>query len=175
VRRDGESGATGTLIVWSRTPDADELNAWRQCLKADRILLPAAAASTAGLEKLGRQVELRFSFPFALETEYYPERFRARAWMNTRGLDFDSVTVQFKAYYAMSMFRDSIRHLLDHYHRDYLLEVLEHQIQGSPNPGLYPDMELAPRQRFTSRSGYIVRLEPNGPGGVVAVSPRMIR
>lgn len=69
---------------------------------------------------------------------------------------------------------DSFRHLLDHYHRDYLLEVLEHQIQGSPNPGLYPDMELAPRQRFTSRSGYIVQLDPDAAGGVSPVSPRMI-
>ncbi len=162
------------LVVWTRDPQLQLIEAWRRCAGAGLIMLPAIASEHQGLRVLEQNAELRFSYPFALQNEYYPERHRARAWMNTRGLDFDAVDVQFKAYYAMSMFRDSFRHLLDHYHRDYLMEVFEHQIQGSPNPGLYPEMELAPRQRFTSKSGYIVSLAPEYGEGLTAVTDRIV-
>lgn len=167
-------GDNTALVVWTRDPDVESIEAWRRCAGAGVIVLPAIVSSHSGLRTLEREAELRFSYPFALQNEFYPERHRARAWMNTRGLDYDAVDVQFKAYYAMSMFRDSFRHLLDHYHRDYLVEVFEHQIQGSPNPGLFPEMELSPRQRYTSRSGYIVALAPEHRGGLEPVTDRVV-
>lgn len=148
-----------TLVVWQDDPDPDTLLEWKRRTGASRILLPSRALNSLGPERaLELHDEVLFSYPLALRQEHYPERYRARAWMNTRGLDYEAEDVQYRAYYAMSMFRDSFVHLLDHYHRNYLLEVLEHQIQGSPNPGLYPDMELAPGQRFASKSGYIVEI-----------------
>jgi len=170
------AGQADSLIVWLRDPDPADLRAWQEATGAQRIVLPSAAldAPGGGADWGGLAERLHFTHPYALKSEYYPERFRARAWMNTRGLDYAATDVQFHAYYAMLMFRDSFIHLLDHYHRDYLLEVLEHQIQGSPNPGLYPDMQLAPQQRFASRSGYIVRLDPNAEGGVSAIGERII-
>lgn len=149
------------LVVWDRSPDIEELERWRIATGARIILMPSAAIQAFDDSAPADLVSaVRFSYTRPLQDEYFPERFRAQAWMNTRGLDFEASDIQFKTWYAMMMFRDSFMHLLDHYHRDYLIEVLEHQIQGSPNPGLYPDMELAPRQRFASRSGYLVRLDP---------------
>jgi len=171
-----------TLVVWDSNPDAAQLERWRVATGARLILLPAAALEPV-VASVGESIApparpalvdaLRFSRTRPLVDEYYPERFRAQAWMNTRGLDFVASDVQFETWYAMMMFRDSFMHLLDHYHRDYLIEVLEHQIQGSPNPGLYPDMALAPRQRFASKSGYIVGLDPETLGPV-AVGGRMV-
>lgn len=178
-RRQVASGGSGTdqdvLIVWQENPDAQELLAWRKHAGAGTLLLPSGALNSIGIDDAGRiQGKLLFSYPRALEQEQYPERFRARAWMNTRGLDYSAQAVQYRAYYAMLMFRDSFVHLLDHYYRDYLVEVLEHQIQGSPNPGLYPDMELAPGQRFASKSGYIVTLEDGGPETLKQVGGRVV-
>lgn len=178
-RRQVASGIAGgdhdALIVWQEDPDAEELVAWEKHAGADALLLPSGALSSIGIDDAGRlRGSLLFSYPRALEQEQYPERFRARAWMNTRGLDYSAQAVQYRTYYAMLMFRDSFVHLLDHYYRDYLLEVLEHQIQGSPNPGLYPDMELAPGQRFASKSGYIVTLEDGGPGRLRQVGGRVV-
>src|SRR6056297_954714 len=164
-----------TLVIWQEDPSSEELISWQKHAGADNLLLPSSAldsADIAVMKELGDSV--LFSYPKALEQNHYPERFRARAWMNTRGLDYSAQTVQYRAYYAMLMFRDSFVHLLDHYHRDYLLEVLEHQIQGSPNPGLYPDMELAPGQRFASKSGYIVALAPGTPDSLMQVGDRIV-
>ncbi|MDT8438818.1 MAG: hypothetical protein RQ729_07425 [Wenzhouxiangellaceae bacterium] len=165
----------GALVVWNDVVDADQLAAWRRQTGAGAVLLPAEALASLPETLEPKLAEaLRFSYPYALVTDYYPERHRARAWMNTRGLDYAAEDVQIRAWYAMSMFRDSFIHLLDHFHRDFLLEVLEHQIQGSPNPGLYPDLQLAPEQRFASRSGYIVRLNPALAGGVEPVGERIV-
>jgi len=171
-----DQGRFDALVVWQAEPDVDQLRRWWEASGAKTLLLPDSAIEMLRTVELDPALAgaLRFSHARALEQEYYPERYRAQAWMNTRGLDFQARDVQFRAYYAMLMFRDSFIHLLDHYHRDFLLEVMEHQIQGSPNPGLYPDMELAPRQRMASKSGYIVKLDPDAPGGVTPVSDRIV-
>jgi len=167
--------AADVLVVWQRDPDPLEVERWWRDSGASLVYLPASAVAEMGASASAElRQALRFSWTDALASDAYPERFRVRAWMNTRGLDYAATDVQFRAWYAMSMFRDSFIHLLDHFHRDFLLEVLEHQIQGSPNPGLYPDMQLAPEQRFASRSGYIVELAPEQPGGVVALSERIV-
>ena len=172
----GLSGAAyDALVVWQEHPDAEELAAWTKHAGSGTLLLPSGALGSIGnAEADSIQGDLLFSYPRALDQNQYPERFRARAWMNTRGLEYSAQRVQYQAYYAMLMFRDSFVHLLDHYHRDYLLEVLEHQIQGSPNPGLYPDMELAPSQRFASKSGYIVALDGEGPEMLRQVGGRVV-
>jgi len=163
------------LVVWFDDIDAERLVQWKRQTGAGKLILPSAsldALDDGALDRLAGDV--LFTHPQALKQAHYPERFRARAWMNTRGLEYDAQGVQYRAYYAMLMFRDSFMHLLDHYHRDYLLEVLEHQIQGSPNPGLYPDMELAPGQRFASKSGYLVAPDPEAPGRVEPVGGRIV-
>ena len=165
----------GSLVVWLDDIDAETLGQWKRQTGAGKLILPSGALDVLDgdfPEELAD--EILFSHPQALDQAHYPERFRARAWMNTRGLDYDEQHEQYRAYYAMLMFRDSFMHLLDHYHRDYLLEVLEHQIQGSPNPGLYPDMELAPGQRFASKSGYLVAPDPEVPGRLEPVSGRIV-
>jgi hypothetical protein len=172
---DSASIEADVLVVWQRDPDPKQVERWWRDSGASEVFLPASAlAEMQSAEGSDFRSALRFSWTHALEADAYPERFRARAWMNTRGLDYAAADVQYRAWYAMSMFRDSFVHLLDHYHRDFLLEVLEHQIQGSANPGLYPDMQLAPEQRFASRSGYIVELAPEQPGGVAALGARII-
>jgi len=172
---DDATGEIDALVVWLDDPDPETLRAWKRRSGADKLILPAGALKTLDDEALQALAgDALFAHPEALEQAHYPERFRARAWMNTRGLDYNAEDVQYRAYYAMRMGRDSFVHLLDHYHRDYLLEVLEHQIQGSPNPGLYPDMELAPGQRFASKSGYIVEPDPDISGRVEPVADRTV-
>jgi hypothetical protein len=178
-RRQVASGISNTgydaLVVWQDDPAFEELATWKKHAGAGTLLLPSEALASDDIAQADDiQGSLLFSYPQALEQDQYPERFRARAWMNTRGLDYSAQAVQYRTYYAMLMFRDSFVHLLDHYYRDYLLEVLEHQIQGSPNPGLYPDMELAPGQRFASKSGYIVALDAEGSNLLKQVGGRVV-
>lgn len=168
-------GDLDALVVWLEDVDVERLMQWKRRSGAASLILPYGALEAlddGALEQLAGQA--LFTHPRALKQAHYPERFRARAWMNTRGLAYDAEDIQYRAYYAMLMFRDSFMHLLDHYHRDYLLEVLEHQIQGSPNPGLYPDMELAPGQRFASKSGYLVTPDRQAPGAVEPVGDRIV-
>ncbi|MCA1779611.1 MAG: hypothetical protein LC637_09560 [Xanthomonadaceae bacterium] len=162
------------LIVWQNNPDASQLAQWQSRSGATHVLLPDDAVEVLAQAPDAEGIEgLLFSYPRVLDQEYYPERYRARGWLNSRGLDFEASRVQFSTLYAMMMFRDAFMHILDHYHRDFLLEILEHEIQGSPNPGLYPDMELGARQRFVSKSGYMVQLDKSVPGGVSVVGRRI--
>jgi len=172
---DDDLPAGDALVVWLNDAGPERLMRWKRGTGANRLILPSNALDRLDDDALRALAgDVLFSYPEALEQAHYPERYRARAWMNTRGLDYRAQDVQYRAYYAMLMFRDAFMHLLDHYHRDYLLEVLEHQIQGSPNPGLYPDMELAPGQRFASKSGYIVMPDPAVPGRVQPVGSRIV-
>ena len=56
------------------------------------------------------------------------------------------------------------------YYRDYLIERIERESEKDLNPGIYPRLALGPTQRFASKGAYIVRLDPEKPGQLVAVS-----
>ena len=57
----------------------------------------------------------------------------------------------------MNVLRDSTRHLFEHFYRDYLVERIEHEVESSPHPGIYPAFSLGPEQRVMSKGGYVLK------------------
>ncbi|MGE3104998.1 MAG: hypothetical protein AB7K14_07085 [Lysobacterales bacterium] len=96
---------------------------------------------------------VRIIWPYSSPDTYHPDAFRVRGWMRSRGLAVSHERIQFMSYYSLGILRDSMRHMFDHFHRDYLIERIEHEVEGAANPGFFPTLSLGPEQRVLSKGG----------------------
>ena len=113
---------------------------------------------------------LRFANPYELKPASHYKIFETRAWLRTRGLKRDYPNTRLKAFYAMSLLNAAVTENRDDYYRDYLLERMEDVSQNDMNPGMYPALALGPGDRYAAKGAKIVRLDPEQPGTLVAIS-----
>jgi hypothetical protein len=154
------SGADA-LVLWLRPQDLAALGA-----------APAAAAVYAsgllgGLERapvppLWRD-RTRLTYPFDL-----PERRRVRidfalGWFAARHIPVVAEQVQADTYLALGLASEVLKHMVDAFSRDYLVERMVSEIEHRIVTGYYPRLALATGQRFASKGGYLVRW--SGPTG----------
>lgn len=168
------------VVVW---PD-ERLEAFTPLLgRADLATVPVytcsrvldaldAAAADASARKIASR--LTVVWPYTLPDARPPDAYRARAWMRSRGVAVTNERLQFMSYYSMGILRDSLRHMFEHFHRDYLIERIEHEVDGAQNPGFYPTLALGPEQRVLSKGGYVVRLQGEAGRGIVPASDWII-
>ena len=88
-----------------------------------------------------------------------------QAWMDSRSIPVTHRNIQFNTYYAATVLKTGLNHIVDQFYRDFLLETIEHEAQNSLNPGTYTHLSLGPGQRFASGTGAIVRLGDAKPSG----------
>ncbi len=165
-----------SIVIWPGADATALLQALTQMDLGDgSLLLPQAAASSArSLLDSDLRDQVYFSYPRALADGYYPESYRIQGWMNSRGLTVIDQRLHFKAHYGMMIMFDAMRHIFNNFYPDYFLELIEHEVEGSKNPGLYPRLSLGPEQRFLSRGGYIVKPADLQPDYVAAVTDWII-
>ncbi|MCA1592403.1 MAG: cytochrome c [Acidobacteria bacterium] len=72
--------------------------------------------------------------------------------------DFSYERIQINTYFALYVAEHSLTRLVENFSREYFIESVEHEMEGSPNPGIFPHLSLGPGQRFASKGSYIVRL-----------------
>ncbi len=70
--------------------------------------------------------------------------------------------VQSDTYLACGILAENLTDMLDSFVRDYLLERSEVMLSSKLTTAYYPRLTLAPGQRFTSRGGYLARLDGSG-------------
>jgi hypothetical protein len=139
--------------------------------QASQIILPSRAISTATSMQSGELASrLRFADPYELKPALHYKIFETRAWLRTRGLGRDYPNTRLKAFYAMSLLNAAVTENRDDYYRDYLLERMEDVSQNDMNPGMYPALALGPGDRYAAKGAKIVRLDPEQPGTLVAIS-----
>jgi hypothetical protein len=160
------------LVIW---PGADAHLAvdavMQQRPSTGLIVLPSRAISLTSTVQYKEFLDrLRFVEPHEITVTKHPRSFVVRAWMRTRGLDIPRPTLQFETYYALSLLEAALMNIREDYYRDYLIERIERESEKDLNPGIYPRLALGPTQRFASKGAYIVRLDPEQPGRLVAVS-----
>ena len=161
----GEVGTAQGIIIWNNPEDDKILEILQQADTNDQPLFVPAhmvrkqmAYSRADLS-VTLTGNLHIIWPFSLPQTYQADAFRVRGWMRSRGLRVKNEKIQLLSYYAMNVLRDSTRHLFEHFYRDYLVERIEHEVESSPHPGIYPLFSLGPEQRVLSKGGYV--LVPN--------------
>jgi mono/diheme cytochrome c family protein len=117
---------------------------------------------------LAKRVTL--TYPYELPDVPHPLSFHVRAWMRTRGLDINEPRLQFATYYALSLLQAAMGRLLNDFHRDYLVELLEQEADGDLNPGVFPSLSLGPGQRVASKGMRIIRIDPTAEGAISPLS-----
>jgi hypothetical protein len=82
-------------------------------------------------------------------------------------------SAQADAYVACSALSAGMNEIADHLHRDYLVERLEMITGRGGYIGYYPRLSLGDGQRFSSKSGYLVRFAGPEYARIVSVGERM--
>lgn len=152
------------LVIWLAKPDLAALKTGidRAGKAPSTIFLPYrhARRQLATLPPSLRS-RVRVIYPYALPGERQPRRYRARAWLRSRRIESRHEDIQLATWLTMEVVNDALGHMLENFHRDYLVEIIEHRIENEFNPGLFPRLSLGPGQRFASKGRYITR--PRGP------------
>ncbi len=96
-----------------------------------------------------------------------PERRRVRldyplGWFRIRGVPVVAVQVQADTYLACGLLSETLKHMVDAFIPDYLIERLEDSVEHRVITGYYPRLSLAPHQRFASKGGFLVHYAPTG-------------
>jgi hypothetical protein len=163
------AGPDDSVLFWLRAADLMLLSSIK--VPTERVFL---SGEMAGLGKAPLPPEWRrvaqMAYPFDL-----PELRRVRmdyplGWFSIRSIPILDEQVQSDTYLACGLLAETLSHMSDSFIRDYLVERMEGLLEHRIVTGYYPRLSLAPRQRFASKGGYIVRFEESGGNRVVADS-----
>ena len=105
-----------------------------------------------------------------------PERRRVRldyalGWFRIRRIPTDALPEQVDTYLACGLLSETLKHMVDAFIPEYLLESLEDTVEHRILTGYYPRLALGPNQRFASKGGFVVHFDPTTPSRVVADGP----
>ncbi len=164
------------LVLWLGADDLETLAAALTAPDGFRhVYLSHTLLRGMALSKLHNLADAVYlTYPFALPWQEIPRAYRVRAWMRSRRIERTHEPIQFNTYFALSATDHALVHLVDHFSRDYLVEILEHETENALNPGVFPHLSLGPGQRFASKGSYIVQLSEAAPGGLEAASDWII-
>ncbi|SER52305.1 hypothetical protein SAMN05421690_103412 [Nitrosomonas sp. Nm51] len=156
------------IVIWGE-PDSDSIlkALLHSGVKDSPVFVPAHVIRKRMTRNNGDLLSpllgnLHITWPFSLPQAYQADAFRVRGWMRSRGLPINHEQVQLLSHYGMNVLRDSTRHLFEHYYRDYLVERIEHEVESSQHPGIYPSFSLGPEQRVMSKGGYVLTPDATG-------------
>jgi cytochrome c553 len=159
----GPGGSADAVVLWLRGPD----------LAALTDSPPAGTAVffsglLGGLERAPVPAAWRANAKMAMPFDL-PDRRRVRVdyalgWIHGRRIPVVAEQVQTDTYLALGLVAETIKHMVDNFVRDYLVERMEDTIEHRIITGYYPRLSLSTGQRYASKGGYLVRFtEPQGP------------
>jgi hypothetical protein len=93
--------------------------------------------------------------PFRIEPVARQSR-RLRAWARTRDIELNAPRVQANTFFALVLVGDAITHIRSNFSREYFLEKIEHAAERILVSSAYPNISLAPGQRYLQKGCYIV-------------------
>lgn len=162
--------APGVLIVWLDAPDLLDMSSlprpWPERIYLQSEVTPEKLhALPAELRK-----RIYLLYPYSLPKERSTQLLRVSGWLRLNGIDLDAPREQADAYFAITLFSDTMRHIGLNYSRAYVIETIEHMLDDALFTSLYPQVSLAPGQRYASKGCYLVRLTDMPEGGIIKAS-----
>jgi hypothetical protein len=145
------------LVLWLRAPDLSHL----QSLPAGPLYLSGSMSDVDEQPLPAAWAErARIAYPFDL-----PDSRRVRVdygfgWFRIRNIEITAARVQSDTYLACGLASETIKHMVDTFVPDYLVERLEDTVEHRILTGYFPRLTLGPRQRFASKGGYLVHVDP---------------
>jgi hypothetical protein len=166
VRALQEPSVTDALVVWLRPSDL---------LAAAGTAVPAYPVYLSGL--MGGldatplppswRGQAHLAYPFDLSERRRVRVDYARGWFRIRELPVVAEQVQVDTYLACGLLSETLKHMVDAFIPDYLIESLQDTVEHRIITGYYPHLTLGPHQRFASKGGFVVHLDGTG-------NPRLI-
>ncbi|HEY3655533.1 MAG TPA: hypothetical protein VGL34_11230 [Steroidobacteraceae bacterium] len=153
-----DASATEAIVLWLRPPDLAALNG---------IAPPPSplylSGLMGGLDAAPLPVSWREHAHMAYPADL-PERRRVRVdyalgWFRIRKIPVVAEQVQVDTHLACGLLSETVKHLVDAFVPDYLVERFEDTIEHHIITGYYPRLALGPHQRFASKGGFLVHFD----------------
>jgi hypothetical protein len=165
-----DTTSTEAMVLWLRPADLTALDA-----------VPAAAGPVyvsgmmGGLDAVPLPPAWRERAHLAYPVDL-PERRRVRVdyalgWFRIRKIPIVSLQVQADTWLACGLLSETIKHMVDAFIPDFLVERLEDTLEHRIITGYYPRLALGPHQRFASKGGYLVHYSASQEAGT---APRLV-
>ncbi len=152
-----DSGSADALILWLRPEDLRDL---AMPPTRPRIYVSGlmAGLETAPLPESWRP-RVHMAYPVDLPESRRVRLDYALSWFRVRRIAVVDERLQADTYLACGLLSETLKHMVDAFVPDYLVESLEGTVEHRLLTGYYPHLTLAPGQRFASKGGYLVRFE----------------
>jgi hypothetical protein len=152
---------TGVIVLWLRAADLAALEGTPAPLKPVYFSGVMGGLDLAPLPS-GWRNQAHMAYPVDL-----PERRRVRldyalGWFRIRKISVVAEQVQADTYLACGLASETVKHLVDAFIPDYLIERLEDTVEHRVVTGYYPRLALGPHQRFASKGGFLVHYASTG-------------
>ncbi len=154
--------ADDALVLWLRAADVSALEKVRP--RTSNVYLSGlmGGLETMPLPAAWRPVSL-LAYGFDLPVKRRVRLDYPLGWFRIRQIEVVSLQVQADTYLACGLLAETLKHMVDAFVRDYLVERTESMLEHRVITGYYPRLTLAPGQRFASKGGYLVHFaEPAG-------------
>jgi hypothetical protein len=154
--------ADEALVLWLRPADLAALRT-----------LPAGPVYVSGL--MGRvdesplpaawraRADVHVAYVFDLPASRRVRLDYPLGWFRIRQIPLVDERLQTDTWLACGLASETLKHMVDTFVPDYLIERLEDTVEHRIITGYYPRLSLGPHQRFGSKGGFLVHLDaPNG-------------
>jgi len=159
--------SSDALVLWLRSPDLQGLppeSPARQVYVSG--MLGGLEASPLPAGWLDR---VHVSYPFDLPEQRRVRVDYARSWLRIRQIPLTDERLQADTYLACGLLSETVKHLVDAFVPDYLVERLEDTVEHRVLTGYYPRLTLGPQQRFASKGGFLTHFDQTA-----AAVPRLV-
>jgi len=120
-----------------------------------------------GSPDLPEHRQLAWVYPYVLDQARAQGTRRTRAWVRGKGITPRHLRTEADTLFALTAANVALKHMIDHFSRDYFIERLEHYAEYALSPSVYPRLSLGPGQRFAAKGAQIVGVVPGSPTPVL--------